>query len=195
MRKIAVMIGSDSDLSQCVSGLRYLSEMKKRGEVRVEKVVTGSIHRNTLAVLKNLTIFSRDRLDALVVGAGMANHLTGICDAYLRYVLKDKRIVVIGVAFSNEGHSKATQAAVLSITHVPGTQVVFFDDFIGTGGFLRACKYAVERELPHIELKNPKGVAERTLKAALADAEKKKRQMRYQRRKNNKKDAEKTTNG
>ena len=48
-------------------------------------------------------------------------------------------------------------AAQLSISQVPGTQMIFKDSsgeqFTGSSGFYRACVFAVEGDLPEIKLK------------------------------------------
>lgn len=169
MRKIAIMIGSDSDLPQCESGFEYLLEAERKGLVKIIKVITSSIHGNTQGVLnKLLDLYARDAIDAIIVGAGMANHLTGTADAYLRYGLGNNKIVVIGVAFlgKDPAHTRAAQE---SIIYVPGTQVVF-DEYVGATGFRRACEFAAEGELPKIILKEDKPIRERTLIEALAEA-------------------------
>lgn len=170
-RKIAVMIGSDSDLPQCESGFEYLLEAERKGLVKVIKVITNSIHRNTQGVLdKLLDLYVRDDVDAIIAGAGMANHLTGTIDAYLRYGLDNDKIVVVGVAFLGKDPAH-TRVARESIIYVPGTQVVF-DEYVGARGFYRACEFAVTGELPKIILKEGKPTKERTLKEALAEAKK-----------------------
>lgn len=169
-RKIVVMIGSDSDLKQCENGLKYLDEAQKKGAVEVVEVVTNSVHRNPDEVRERLVCYHKtDYVDALIAGAGMANHLTGWCDAYLRK-LKNCKIVVIGVAFLGKDPVH-TRAARESIIYVPGTQVVF-EEFVGASGFTRACQFAVESDLPKIELKPGKPVVVRTLEQALKEAEK-----------------------
>lgn len=126
---------------------------KKLAEVPV--FLIASIHRNTSVVLQQLTAWSKyNYIDVLIAGAGMANHLTGVCDAYLRYTLENNHIVVVGVAFAHE-NPKNTEAAATSITQVPGTQVVF-DNFVGLHGFHRACVFAVEGDLPNIFLPQTK---------------------------------------
>ena len=169
MRRIAVLIGSNSDLPQCKEGLEFLQSMNDKGEVEVE-VITASIHRNTDFVLDFLKE-TNNRIDVLIAGAGMANHLTGVCDAYLRYNLKNTGTIVVGVAFGSN-NSEDVWAAKLSITRVPGTQVVF-NDYVGEEGFLRACVFAAFNPLPKITLKKPKPTQSRTLNEAIFEAEKK----------------------
>lgn len=164
--RIGIMIGSDSDLKQCREGLWWLNELSPT-QVVVEAVITNSIHRNTTSVLDNLEDYP---VDVWIVGAGMANHLTGTADAYLRYALK-RRTPVIGVAF--EGKTlEDTEAACLSIERVPGTQVIFDrKKFVGAAGFLHACRYAAEGNFPEIKLTDGKPVQVRTLPDAIAAAE------------------------
>lgn len=167
-RRIAVLIGSDSDLPQCKEGLEFLQSMKDKGEVGVE-VLTASIHRNTDFVL-NFLKETNNRIDVIIAGAGMANHLTGMCDTYLRYNLRNTRTVVVGVAFGSN-NPEDVWAAKLSITRVPGTQVVF-DGHTGSEGFLRACAFAAVGVLPKITLKEPKPTKNRTLQEAIVEASK-----------------------
>lgn len=172
MRRIGIIIGSKSDLPQCIYGLRYLDAAQRLIAVEVLFVRISSIHRNTPDVLKLLeSVHRAHALDVLIVGAGLANHLTGTCDAYLRHTLKNDRIVVFGVAFENPLDPGA-QAASLSITKVPGAQVVF-NNYVGTDGFLQACMAAAEGYgvLPKIKLPLPKPGEELTLKQAIAITE------------------------
>lgn len=177
IRRIVVMIGSDSDLKQAHKGLECLYQCEREGLVIIEKVYTNSIHRNTLLVLWRLFMiwaFSRfvKKIDCIIIGAGMANHLTGTCDAFLRNGLRDDKIVVIGVAFAGKNWDE-TLAAIVSIQQVPGTQVMFDQTtHVGTEGFLYACKQAVGGELKRIDLKPVKPGVQRSLAEARAAAEK-----------------------
>ena len=120
---------------------------------------TASQHRNTLSVQGILSAYSMmpedQKVDVLIIGASMANHLSGCSDAFLRNTLRDDHIVVIAVAFAGKATIKATiletMAAVYSIKYVPGTQAVF-KDYIGIDGFFNACRDALEMELPEIKL-------------------------------------------
>ena len=156
VRRIAIMIGSLSDLPQCIKGLEYLKVLVGRGEVIVVEIIVNSIHRNLDQVMFNLKRLEQ-HVDVLIVGAGWANHLTGMVDALLRYKMQNDRIVVVGVAFTDEQNHAHTQAACLSITEVPGTQVVF-KGYVGTEGFLDACVFAAEGALPMIKLPKAKRV-------------------------------------
>ncbi len=165
-RKIAVIVGSKSDLTQCAAGLAFLDQAVNNDKVEVLGITVASLHRNTNAVLKILRSLCNFGIDAIIVGAGWANHLTGTCDAYLRYTLQDDKVVIIGVAFEDENNVDHTKAAILSITEVPGTQVVF-NDYVGSDGFLKACELAVNESLPKISLKEDKPVDEFSLRGAL----------------------------
>ncbi len=82
---------------------------------------------------------------------------------------------MIGVAFQDPNNAIHTQAAELSISEVPGTQVVFNDGwarFIGPDGFRRACQYAISGELPVITLPEPRPPVSLTLEQAIAEASK-----------------------
>jgi len=160
--RIGVMIGSDSDLKQCRDGLQWLSELSPT-HARVEAVLTNSIHRNTHEVLNNLEDYP---VDVWIIGAGMANHLTGTADAYLRYFLK-RKTSVIGVAFEGKTE-KDNIAAIMSIEKVPGTQVIFDKDKqFGAEGFTYACHLAVEGNFPEIKIPEGKPAVTRTLQQAI----------------------------
>lgn len=175
MRRVAVVIGSISDLKQCHAGIAYLRRKQRDGLVEVICVYVASIHRNTEAVLAFLrTCYN---IDVMVLGAGRANHLTGTGGAYLTNTIGNLDTVVVGVAFDGgQDHPRWTEAARLSITEVPDTQVVWHngDDvqFVGSDGFLAACQWLVETpELPII--KEPKQRPDKmmTLDEAYAAAE------------------------
>ena len=70
----------------------------------------------------------------------------------------------------HQTNQKHTEAAILSITEVPGTQVVFKDEegsFVGREGFLRACIAATKGNLPKIVLPGPKSIMDLSLQEAL----------------------------
>ncbi|PIT93516.1 hypothetical protein COU00_03890 [Candidatus Falkowbacteria bacterium CG10_big_fil_rev_8_21_14_0_10_43_11] len=169
---IGIIVGSDSDLkSQCLSGLQILRDDEKAAVVAV---ITASIHRNTEEVLEFLRNYAL-QAGVFIIGAGWANHLTGFCEAYLRNVLRSTA-PIIGVAFTDESSQtdeervRHGQAARLSITEVPGTQVIWRDDlgqFAGSYGFERACKFAAKGQFPAIVLQEPKLTHNRTLVEAL----------------------------
>ena len=174
MRKIGIMIGSDSDLPQCLLGFKYLKRAEEAELCQVEKVITSSIHRNTDETLENLRIYTKHRnIDIWIIGAGWANHLTGIADSYLRYHLKNNSVPVIGVAF-DAGDEEKNLAAFLSIEHVPGHQVIFDrQKHFGEDGFLFACKLAIKDDFTKsIVLKESKSVEFRTLDQAITEARK-----------------------
>ncbi|MFH1866621.1 MAG: AIR carboxylase family protein [Patescibacteria group bacterium] len=164
-RRIAIIVGSDSDLSQCSPGLEYLKRAVEAGSIEVVDVITASIHRNTDKVLDLCRRLS-GLVDVVIVGAGWANHLTGTVDAYLRYTLKNDQLVVVGVAFADPDNTVHTEAAKLSISEVPGTWVVF-NNYVGRYGFFEACMFAVSADLPVIKLKKPKLLKRRTLVKAI----------------------------
>lgn len=167
-RKIAVIIGSQSDLPQCLTGLEILRAEEQNGHITTDGVHIASMHRNTDYMFTLLERLYADGVDVIITGAGWANHLTGMADAYLRNCLHNSTIVVIGVAF--EGRESAhTAAAVGSIKYVPGAQVVF-DNFVGASGFARACKFAATGPLPQITAPQTKPPEVLTLEEAIAEA-------------------------
>lgn len=173
-RRIAIIIGSKSDLSQCDDGLTFLID--RTDEVWVERVYVRSQHRNMEEVKQLLEKLVEEKINAVIVGAGWANHLTGCCEAYLRYNLRSTGFPVIGVAFDDPKDERHTQAAILSITEVPGTKVVYADDgglFVGSSGFLRACKFATHGTLPAINLPEPKPIMDLSLREAFVLSQRK----------------------
>ncbi|MFA5644568.1 MAG: AIR carboxylase family protein [Patescibacteria group bacterium] len=170
-KKIAIILGSKSDLiwpaGQCFGGLLFLTDFP---EIEVT-VHIRSQHRNTLDLQQVLKELSDNKVDVIIAGAGWANHLTGCVDAFLRYELKNDFTRVIGVAFEDKNNERHTQAAILSITEVPGTQVIFRKEFIGDHGLYRACQLAVSPELddlPAIKLPTAKPPEDLSLAEALA---------------------------
>lgn len=164
--KVWVMVGSDSDLKQCKKGFAFLKEWADKDMVDVEHIIINSIHRNTKEVFKNLELAVIAGVDVIIAGAGWANYLTGTIDAYLRYTMRNDHIVVVGVAFEDKENPQHTQAAILSITEVPGTQVVF-NDYVGEEGFEAAARFVLTKGLPEIVLKEPKKVQQRNLNDTL----------------------------
>ena len=174
MKRIGIMIGSDSDLPQCLTGFNYLEQYQNRGDCEIVIIITNSIHRNTEDVLENLRLYSH-QLDAWIIGAGWANHLTGTCDAFLRHTLKNTSTRVFGVAFKDNESREHNMAAALSISCVPGTQVIYNEhNDVGETSFLEACIKAVKSDcydLPPIKIGAPKPVVKRTLKEAIEAAQ------------------------
>jgi phosphoribosylcarboxyaminoimidazole (NCAIR) mutase len=156
------MIGSRSDLGQCAQGLKDLRAAHQDGLITIVSycVEVSSIHRATEDTLELLRSYHADPEPIiLITGAGWANHLSGVCDAYLRYHLLDTKVVVIGVSFEDLENNTHTLAATLSVSQVPGTQVVFSDcgeQFVGHIGFQHACQLAIEGKLPDIKQPKPK---------------------------------------
>jgi phosphoribosylcarboxyaminoimidazole (NCAIR) mutase len=178
MRKIIIIAGSKNDLKQCQMGFNWLLGQKET--INVKKVHVASQHRHTLKVQQILIdevdgLTGTDPIDAIIACAGWAAHLPGCCDAFLRYRLKNTTIPVIGVAIQDGENHLHNQAAILSITQVPGTQVIFKngdEEFFGEKGFLAACKFAATGTFPVITLKKPPESFEMSLDEALAEAKK-----------------------
>lgn len=156
MRKFGVVIGSKSDLKQCVAGIMELEKLRAAGLIEVPFFRVLSCHRNMLQLFWFLLMrhLWRD-VDVLIVGAGWAAHLIGICDAFLRYVLKNTRIVIVGVGFEDPANNIHTLAAKLSISEVPGIQAVYADEqdsFMGSDGVVRGVNFFAKKSLPLITI-------------------------------------------
>lgn len=170
MRKIGVILGSENDLVQCGDGLRALRERTtgNHPDVIVPFVDAISLHRNTDYLFARLRRIPSEReVDVLMLAAGWAAHLPGTADAYFRYQLKNSRLVVYAVAMEDPEDPVHTDAAVLSITEVPGTKVVF-RNYVGSDGFHRACLDAMNDELKPILLPAPRNHKEFSLDDAIA---------------------------
>lgn len=154
-RLVAVVVGSESDIrKQFSAGVDVLDMAIEEGLIVLYQgcVIVSSIHRmtdDTLALAREFRNAAH-KPDVAIIGAGKANHVTGVVDAYLRYTLKDDSVRVIGVAFEGE-NDEDNRAAVGSITQVPGTQVIY-NGFFGVDGFAEACRFAVSGDLGTIVL-------------------------------------------
>lgn len=163
MRKVIFMIGSENDLPQCLKGFEYFAS--NADLVSVLQVYVASQHRHTRRVeeiLEDLACDPTNQDVIIITAAGWAAHLPGCSDAFLRYTMINDKLVVIGVPLEDKKQTSAgadndhNTAAILSISCVPGTQVIYRDKegiFFGEQGFYRACVYAATGELPKIELK------------------------------------------
>lgn len=175
MRKIAVIVGSESDLKQCLVGLDYLQKMEELDCAEVVGVYVSSIHRNTGLTHQLLRTLVKDNVEVVITGAGWANHLSGCCDAWLRYTMRTVDLVVVGVAFEDmDNNIRRTQAAILSISEVPQTQVIYKNEagenFVGEKGFRDACDFAVNGTLPVISLPDTKKIRNFSLQEAITFA-------------------------
>lgn len=176
-RRIAVILGSDSDLTQCEKGLALLKTARAKGQIILAhgKIEVKSIHRNTEEVLALLRQYDRSKRypDVIITGAGWANHLSGVVAAYLRNHLKNTKISVIGVSFSDPKNARHTTAAKLSVSEVPGNILIYDDgkgQFCGKRAFERAVRFAMCAELPKIELPKPRASRSLSLDEALKSA-------------------------
>lgn len=150
MKNIVVIVGSKNDLKQCVRGLDVLATYASQDQIKVT-VHVKSVHRHTERLQYLLRTLSKaDETDVIIAGAGKAAALPGFVDGYLRNYIKDGKIMVLGVAFTG-GNDLDNTAAILSITQVPGTQVIYAGQ--GSDGFKNACAMACEKnDFPAIAL-------------------------------------------
>lgn len=164
-RKIAIIHGSDSDLAQMRSGLICLED----SGADVIGIYRCSVHRNPVKWLIILLQLSFVRVDVIIAGAGWANHLTAMTDKWLRNLFHNYHTLVVGVAFEDEKNNTHTLAAKLSITEVPGHDVVF-NNYVGTQGFHEACEFATKIvDFPKIMKIKPKPAKSRSLQKAIID--------------------------
>jgi phosphoribosylcarboxyaminoimidazole (NCAIR) mutase len=176
MRNILVIVGSDSDLPQCISGLKYLLGAEDRGLVKNHGVYTLSCHRHGPKLRRALKRFaSLPGIKVIIAAAGMAAHLPGICDSELRYAMNNTEVYIIGVAMAGKTNIDDT-AALTSISRVPKTQVIYRRDergsqFFSDHGFYLACVRSAEEDLPPLHLPAPVPSHKRTVRGALRKAE------------------------
>lgn len=174
-RRVLVIVGSDNDIqSQCGAGFGVLIDEVRQGTIEMVEgeVRTMSVHRNhdeLGALLKDL--HERKAVDIIIAGAGWAAHLPGMIDAILGYERGNASIHVIGVAFEDRNEPRHTTAAELSISEVPGTRVIYEDadgdNFVGAGGFYRACEFAAMGEFPEISVPKARKSEVRSLLVAI----------------------------
>ncbi len=147
-RRIVVIAGSRNDIiKHNRAGMNYLREKVKQGLIEVVGVHVRSIHRHPELLKKLLYHYwAMKNIDVIIAEAGKAAHLPGCIDSYLRNELRDTQIVVVGVGLPGKS-VKETQAAELSITEVPSTQVIYAGQ-----KFLDGCIMACEKPLPIIKL-------------------------------------------
>jgi len=163
-RKIAIIIGSTSDFTQCMGAVTILEEAEHAKAVEIitpafsDKFIVASIHRHKRYLLYDTILPSLIQQDvtAIVCGAGWAAHLPGMVDSHLRYDLRNDTISIIGVAFDDVSNDRHTNAAILSIDDVPDTQVIFDEKtHTGANGMTHACNIAISGNLPKITLPDP----------------------------------------
>lgn len=173
IRHLVIVLGSKSDLSQCLSGLMYLKKQELAGTIFVVRIYIMSVHRNLLALMEYLKARHEDgHVDVMIMGAGWAAHLPGMADAILGYIHGNTKIRIVGVGFEDRKNQKHTLAAELSITEVPATRVIYRDKsmqpFVGSTGFLRACEWAVNiRRLPALKKPTPRPTEDFSLLEAI----------------------------
>ena len=153
--RIATMFGSDSDLEQAVEAHDFLLKEAAEGRIILFDEWTNSIHRNPADVLAALSKLIGE-VDAILVGAGWANHLTGCVDAFLRNFFRNDHIVIFGVAIEDLANEVHTETAIWSITELPSSEVVF-NGYVGQEGCLRAAQDMAKGVYPVIKLKDLKG--------------------------------------
>jgi len=105
MPRIAILLGSDSDLPVLEKGLKVLKDFGEEYEIRIL-----SAHRTPQAVTEYVASFAETGVKVVIAGAGKAAHLPGVVAAHTT-------IPVIGLPIraSLDGLD-----ALLSIVQMPG---------------------------------------------------------------------------
>jgi len=136
--KVAVVVGSESDLPQIETGLAFLKG-KVSGKVNVI-----SCHRNPVQLFD----FARTTdVDLVIAGAGWAAALPGMLASWLDNWQKPN-VPVLGVAFRSDSE-RNNLAAITSIECLPRQSVELDQNghvYFGEAGFSSACQDAVCRE-------------------------------------------------
>ncbi len=104
--RVAILMGSRSDLDVMKHAALQLRELGVESEVRVI-----SAHRATDALLKYLETIEARGFDVIIAGAGCSAHLPGVCAA-------KSNLPVLGVPIHN--HATGGLDALLSIVQMPG---------------------------------------------------------------------------
>jgi phosphoribosylaminoimidazole carboxylase PurE protein len=129
MSKIAIIVGSDSDLNVVESARPYLDFFGIEAELRVI-----SAHRQHAELVSYLESIARSEIKIIIGCAGMAAHLPGVIAAL-------SHLPVIGVPL--EASSLKGMDALLSMVQMPkGIPVATMA--IGKAGIINAVVYAVK---------------------------------------------------
>ncbi len=125
-RKVAVILGSDSDLPQVRKGLELLDEMQVDYDLRIL-----SAHR-TPEDVREFSRNAHDSYDVVIAGAGGAAHLAGV-------VSSQTALPVVGIPI--ETRALGGLDSLLSTVQMPGGVPVATVS-IGEAGALNACVLA-----------------------------------------------------
>ena len=125
-RKIAVVLGSDSDLPQVRKGLELLDEMQVARDLRIL-----SAHR-TPEDVREFARAAHEKYDVVIAAAGGAAHLAGVISSHTK-------LPVIGIPI--ETRALGGLDSLLSTVQMPGGVPVATVS-IGEAGALNACVLA-----------------------------------------------------
>lgn len=165
-RKVAVILGSDENLGQCCQGLALLKKAILDNTIEFKGVVTASVKSDIGAVFAHLTNLAATECDVIIVDAVMANQ----CDSFLRYTLRNDKVVVIGMVFMNK-NSKRAIADTLNMTEAQDSFVVFEKEYVGENGFLKTCSVAISGNLPRMIIRECAAIKDRNMAEAIKEAE------------------------
>lgn len=168
IRRVVVIAGSKNDLiKKGRAAIKYLIDKRDKGAVEIVGIHVSSCHRQPKSTRELVKKYhEKCNIDFILAIAGKAADLPGFIDAYLRNELYDYRIGVIGVGLPG-ATLRDTLAAELSITDIPGNQVIYAGQSI-----LEGCVMACDYPVPEIKINiNPSAEDFESLEQILAMTE------------------------
>jgi len=148
-KKVAVVVGSESDLVHVRKAVAALPPVSEFGQIISLDVHVMSCHRNP-GELRQFVADGCRGANVVVAAGGKALALPGVLDAEIHFQ-KAKHVPVIGVALG-EPESEALLAAQLSIEELPSQPVVLDEvsgkAYTGVDGLIAALKRVDTGELP-----------------------------------------------
>ena len=147
-RRIALLVGSRSDIPHIRDGINTLRIAEIQGLIELEPVYVCSAHRNPGSLTQILGHLTEQKVDVIIVVAGKLAAIFGNVDAYLRNELGNKRTRVIPVPLKGKTE-QASQAALYSVLEVPNHKLVFEEEFFHDP--TTAFEFAISGPLPEIQ--------------------------------------------
>lgn len=149
MRKVAVIIGDENYLPQCLEGLMLL-------ESNDHKIWTVGIYirdwlQQTKSTEELLHWFCKSGVEIIIVADKGLNCLAVFCDAYLRHEMRNKKIRVVAAIYGPEPDSGHIYKIPNLGENFPDTQAIFKNKgsyFIGPKSFYNACNLVINGILP-----------------------------------------------
>src|SRR6266568_5395553 len=110
-RKLAVIVGSDSDLPQIAAGINLWRISERRGLADIHFIFTCSAHRNPEDLDRLLIDLINSGVDCVITAASKLAALFGDADAHLRNKFHNTSVHVIALPLKGKT-KRATTAAV-----------------------------------------------------------------------------------